>query len=212
MNYREKSALAPVKLYSQITRKTVPNKGRIGHYEMTGSIMGRMHNYEFAEMAYGGTLSLFFQRGEPDLVNKKKVQDAYKTLQNVNPLLARYKLPKLTYSLVNYHVTENRKHIGSAVDWKNNALFAMEDTNPQATDAEFNDLLIGEDNNGKAINYSHRSSLLAPIFPYLFTTGTGHATTIQCYPNPGLTQKLLRLLNDEFTTYQSRMEGLPQQR
>ena len=74
---------------------------------MTGS-MNRLHNYEFAELAYGGTLSLFFQRGSSPLINKKaKVQEIYKTSQDVNPLLARYKLPKLTYLLVNYHVTKN---------------------------------------------------------------------------------------------------------
>jgi hypothetical protein len=132
-----------------------------------------MHNYEFAEMAYGGTLSLFFQRGDPSAINKTKVQNVFKALQAVNPLLTRYTLPKLTYSLVNYHVKENRKHIGAAANWKNHALFAMEDTNPQATDVDFNDLIIGHDDNEKMIKYSH-PSLIALIFPYLFTTSTGH--------------------------------------
>lgn len=177
LNYRERSVLSPVKLYSQITRKSTLNKGRIGHYVMTGS-MNRLHNYEFAELAYGGTLSLFFQRGSSPTINKAKVQNIYKTLQDVNPLLARYKLPKLTYSLVNYHVTENKRHIGAAADWKNHALFAMEDINPQATDVEFNDLIIGQDDSGKMIKYSH-PSLLALTFPYLFTTSTGHYSMMQ---------------------------------
>ncbi|KAI8635880.1 hypothetical protein BD408DRAFT_356714, partial [Parasitella parasitica] len=179
LNYREKSVLSPIKLYSQITRKSTLTRGRIGHFVMTGS-MNRLHNYEFAEMAYGGTLSLFFQRGEPDNINKRKVQDVYKALQAVNPLLARYKLPKLTYSLVNYHVLENRKHIGAAADWKSNALFAMEDTNPQATDFDFKDLIIGQDDGGKMIKYSH-PSLLALTFPHLFTTCTGHYSLVQSF-------------------------------
>ncbi|KAI8636316.1 hypothetical protein BD408DRAFT_323123, partial [Parasitella parasitica] len=119
LDYRERSVLSPIKLYSQITRKSTKKHGRIGHYVMTGSV-NTMHNYEFTEMAYGGTLSLYFQRGQPEAIDKEKVQTIYQCLQNVNPLLERYKLPKLTYSLVNYHVSENRKHIGSATNWKSN--------------------------------------------------------------------------------------------
>ncbi|KAI8635764.1 hypothetical protein BD408DRAFT_322183, partial [Parasitella parasitica] len=107
-------------------------------------------------------------------------QDVYKALQAVNPLLARYKLPKLTYSLVNYHVLENRKHIGAAADWKSHALLAMEDTNPQATDFDFKDLIIGQDIGGKMIKYSH-PSLLALTFPHLFTTCTGHYSLVQSF-------------------------------
>ncbi|CEP09614.1 hypothetical protein [Parasitella parasitica] len=173
LNYRERSILSPVKLYSQITRKSTFRHGRIGHYVMTGTISTMHHNYEFAQMAYGGTLSLFFRRGQPEAINADKVKAMYGALQNVNPLLARYKLPKLTYALVNYHITENKQHIGSATNWTNNALFAMEDINPEATTERFRDLIIGEDNEGKSIKYSH-PSLLALTFPHLFTTSSGH--------------------------------------
>ena len=71
--------------------------------------MYSVHNYEFAEMAYGGTLSLFFQRGDPANINKRNVKAAYRKLQSMHPLLARYNLPKLTYALVNYHISENKK-------------------------------------------------------------------------------------------------------
>ncbi|CEG73279.1 hypothetical protein RMATCC62417_08690 [Rhizopus microsporus] len=53
----------------------------------------------------------------------------------------------------------------------------MKDTNSQAADVDFNDLLIGEDINGKVIKYSH-PSLLALIFPHLFTTNTGHYSMV----------------------------------
>lgn len=128
-------------------------------------------------MAYGGTLSLFFQRGDPANINKEKVQQAYRALQNVHPLLARYDLPKLTYSLVNYHVHENKKHVGADKGWVNNALFANDDVNPQASDVDFKDLIIGEDNVGKFIRYSH-PSLLALVFPHLFPTCTGHYSLV----------------------------------
>ena len=126
MNYREKAALTPIKLMSQITRKSTLSHGRIGHYEVKGN-MYNVHNYEFAEMAYGGTLIMFFQRGDPININKKNVQDTYKRLQETHPLLARYNLPQLTYSLVNYHISENKKRVGIEKGWLNNALFAKDD-------------------------------------------------------------------------------------
>ncbi|EIE88733.1 hypothetical protein RO3G_13444 [Rhizopus delemar RA 99-880] len=176
LNYRERSVLSPIKLVSQITRKSTLVHGRIGHYEVKGP-MYTTHNYEFAEMAYGGTLSLFFVRGDPAIIRKKKVEDAYRALQRTHSLLSRYDMPKLTFSLVNYHVSENKKHVSIDKGWLNNALFANENVNPQAAYVEFKDLIIGEDNVGKMVRYSH-PSLLALIFPYLFTTCTGHYSMV----------------------------------
>lgn len=161
---------------SQITRKSTLHTGRIGHFELTGT-MYSTHNYEFAEMAYGGTLSLFYQRGDPRMIDRAKVQAAYAALQRVNPLLARYSLPKLTYSLVNYHVEENKRHVGINEGWQNNALFGNDDTSPQASDVDFYDLLIGEDSSGKYIRYSH-PSLIALLFPWLFPNATGHYSMV----------------------------------
>ncbi|KAG1037947.1 hypothetical protein G6F43_012763 [Rhizopus delemar] len=161
---------------SQITRKSTLVHGRIGHYEFKGPIYTK-HNYGFAEMAYGGTLNLFFVRGDPATIRKKNVEDAYRALQRTHPLLSRYDMPKLTFSLVNYHVSENKKHVSIDKGWLNNALFANEDVNPQATDVQFKDLIIGEDNVGKMVRYSH-PSFLALIFPYLFTTYTGHYSMV----------------------------------
>ncbi|KAI9364545.1 hypothetical protein BD770DRAFT_417754 [Pilaira anomala] len=176
LNYREKSALSPIKLMSQITRRSTLRHGRIGHYEVKGT-MYATHNYEFAELCYGGTLGLFFQRGDPTNIRKSKVLDAYRALQRVHPLLARYNLPKLTYSLVNYHISENKKHVGIDKGWVNNVLFSKDDVNPQASDVEFKDLIIGEDGVGKMIRYSH-PSLLALLFPHLYTTCTGHYSMV----------------------------------
>lgn len=168
--------MSPIKLISQITRKATLNNCHIGHYELRGSFYNT-HNFEFAEMAYGGTLSLFFQRGDPASINKKKVIAAYEALKKVNPLIARYSLPKLTYSLVNYHVSENKKYIGVTEGWKNNALFSKDDTNPQATDVEFKDLIIGQDYDGRSVKYSH-PSLIALMFPDLFPNCKGHYSMV----------------------------------
>ena len=109
---------------SQITRKSTLSHGRIGHFELKGP-MYTTHNYEFAEMAYGGTLSLFFVRGDPAMIRKQNVEEAYRALQRMHPLLSRYDMPELTFSLVNYHVSENKKHVSIDKGWLNNALLLM---------------------------------------------------------------------------------------
>ncbi|KAG1489327.1 hypothetical protein G6F52_013181 [Rhizopus delemar] len=127
LNYRERSVLSPIKLMSQITRKSTLVHGRIGHHEVKDP-MYTTHIYEFAEMAYGVTLSLFFVRGDPAIIRKKIVEDAYRALQRTHPLLSRYDMPNLTFSLVNYHDSENKKHVNIYKGWLNNALFTNENT------------------------------------------------------------------------------------
>lgn len=123
-----------------------------------------------------GELRVFYQRGDPSNIRKSKVLEAFHALQRVHPLLARYNMPKLTYSLINYHISEN-KHVGIDKGWVNNILFGKYDVNPQASDVEFKDLIIGKDGVGKMIRYSH-PSLLALVFPHLYTTCTGNYSMV----------------------------------
>ncbi|KAI8335684.1 hypothetical protein BD560DRAFT_451079 [Blakeslea trispora] len=58
LNQCEHSFISPVKLVSQITRKS-SSSGRIGHYKLSGSFWV-IHNYEFTTMAYSGTLELYY--------------------------------------------------------------------------------------------------------------------------------------------------------
>lgn len=180
LNYRELSILSPIKLMTQITRKGTLSTGRIGHYELKGS-MFTTHNYEFAEMAYGGTLGLFFQKGEIAGINKGRVRHAYGALQCTHPLLARYKLQELTNSLVNYHVRNNRDYVGISGGFRNNMLMPVENPHPEAAGHNFADLVIGTDAERQAVRYGH-PSLLALLFPYLYTTCTGHYS--MCGPKP----------------------------
>ena len=41
-------------------------------------------------MAYGGTLGLFYQRGDPGNIRKQRLIAAYAALQETHPFLARY--------------------------------------------------------------------------------------------------------------------------
>ncbi|KAI9329207.1 hypothetical protein BD770DRAFT_477951 [Pilaira anomala] len=150
---QEEAAATSQKMRDQFVYPGTLSTGRIGHYEVKGHIFTN-HNYEHAEMAYGGVLGLFFQKGDIAGVNKQKVKDAYSALQATHPLLARYRLQNLTYSLVNYHVKHNRDYI--------------------AAGHNFADLIIGTDAvKNSSVRYGH-PSLLALLFPFLYTNCTGH--------------------------------------
>lgn len=178
LNYRERCAISPIKLMTQITRKSNMKSGVIGHYQVSGAISVK-HNFEFAEMAYGSTLGLYYKRGDPKIINKKKVIAAYEALKRVHPLLQRYELPKLTRSLVNYHIKESSNFIGvrnrdGVVQWPDNCFFSENNVNPEAADVAFSDLIIGRDGaTGSYIRLS-TESLLALMFPHLYPKCEGH--------------------------------------
>ncbi|KAI9273457.1 hypothetical protein EDC94DRAFT_580417 [Helicostylum pulchrum] len=166
LNYRELSILSPIKLMTQIKRKGALSTGRIGHYEVKGSVF-TTHNYEFAEMAYAGVLGLFFQKGEIAGINKHSVKQAYAALQNTHPLLGGYSLQELTNSLVSYHVTHNRDYVDVCEGFRNNML----NPHSEATGHEFADLIIGSDVGRHAVWYGH-----------LYTTCTGHYSMCSVTP------------------------------
>ncbi|KAI8360680.1 hypothetical protein EDC96DRAFT_553813 [Choanephora cucurbitarum] len=153
LNYRERCVLSQLKLMTQITRNSTLLNGRIGHYEVSGAVSLK-HNYELAEMAYNGTLNLFYQRGDLANIRKQRVIAAYSALQQTHPLLARYQLQPLMYSLVNYHIEENARYIDTV--------------HPQASEPNFQDLYIAQDMTGTNIRVSH-PSLIALLFSILLS-------------------------------------------
>lgn len=174
LNYRELSILSPIKLMTQITRKgTLGKAARIGHYEVNGT-MFTTHNFEYAEMAYGGSLGLFFQKGEIAGINKQRISLAYAALQQTHPLLARYNLQKLTCNLVNYHINHNREYIGVSEGFRNSMLLPLEDTHAEAVGHDVQDLIIGSEVDKKVSVRYGEPALLALLFPHLYTNCTGH--------------------------------------
>lgn len=167
-----------------MTRKGRLGGGRIGHYEVKGSVF-TTHNFEFAEMAYGGTLGLFFQKRDHDIgIDKDKVRAAYTALQTTHPLLSRYDLEALRNNLVNYHLTHNKEHIGSRViTFENNMIMPFETPHAESVGHDIVDLVVGTTTKKEAIRYGH-PSLLALTFPYLYTTCTGHYS--MCGPKEAL--------------------------
>ncbi|CAO3645520.1 unnamed protein product [Mucor hiemalis] len=207
LNYRERCAISPIKISTQITRKSNMNSGTIGHYQLTGAV-DILHNFEFAKMAYGGTLGLYYLRGDPRTINKARVTAAYKALKRSHPLLKRYDLPKLTKSLVNYHIKESSKFIGRRQGWPHIGLFDENNINPEAADVEFSDLIIGTDHSNNFIKYIRLSteSLPALMFPHIYPKCQGH------YSMSSPSEKNTRLSEDhggiaKATLYKETLKG-----
>ncbi|KAI8364142.1 uncharacterized protein BYT42DRAFT_506498 [Radiomyces spectabilis] len=179
LNYRERSALSPVKIMSQITRKRAITSGRVGHYELAGSLWMR-HNYEFAQMMYEGTLGMFYQDGVPGQLRPRRIKQVWDKLVQCNPLLQVYKDPEVVEELVEYHLETHHHKVGAASGWRNKIVFPIEDIPPSATDEAFRveGLRIGQDTRGDDVQFSH-PSLMALMFPHLFTYGRGHYSMAQ---------------------------------
>lgn len=130
---------------TQLTRKSTIHTGRIGHYELKGYI-GLKHNYEFASMAYGGTLGLSPRRGsELEKVDMGNVQDAYRLLCEHCPLLLVYLTDlKKAESVVEYHVKENDKYVRLNDNWRDHIMMPNESVSPLAAANELNELIIGK--------------------------------------------------------------------
>ena len=142
LNYREKSMLSPIKLMSQITRKSTITTGRIGHYEMKGYV-ALDSNYEFASVAYGGMIGLPFQRGLRH-VDLDRVKAAYVDLCRTNTLLSQYVLDmEKAKETVEYHVREHQKYI-NLEGWRDNMLLPTESVAPMAAQVPFNSLVAGK--------------------------------------------------------------------
>lgn len=128
---------------SQMTRKSSIYRGRIGHYELKGYVQLR-HNYEFASMAYGGTLGLSFRRGaELENVDMSRVQEAYRELADMNPLLKNYVNINRAESVVDYHVRENQQYVSLNNSWRDNILMPNKSVAPLAGIAALNELVVG---------------------------------------------------------------------
>lgn len=147
LHYREKSILSPIKLMTQITKKSTLYSGRIGHYELKGYV-GLKHNYEFAGMAYSGTVSLSFRRGAYlENVNMGRVRDAFKQLRATHSLMAGYDeshLDKIIF-VIEYHVKEHDCHVKIDDAWKDNMMVSLEAVAPLAATVGLNDLVIGKE-------------------------------------------------------------------
>ncbi|KAI8385062.1 uncharacterized protein BYT42DRAFT_492900 [Radiomyces spectabilis] len=173
LNYRELSALSPVKLMCQITRKKAITSGRMGHYELSGS-MWAVHNYEFAKMAYEGTLGVFFQTGRVRDLCVTKIRRVWNILVGLNPLLRRYEEPEVAVNLIEYHLRVNNDRLGAPTGWSNRIALPPHDVAPATGDTGFEagDLRIGHDSSDD-IRFNH-PSLMALLFPHLYTVGRGH--------------------------------------
>lgn len=79
-------------------------------------------------------------------VDMDRVQQAYKNLSVLNPLLLQYITDvEKAASIVEYHVRENRQYVELKPTWRDNILMPSESVAPMAAQFSLNDLVIGKD-------------------------------------------------------------------
>lgn len=94
-------------------------------------------------MLYGGMLGLAMRRGV-EKVNIEHVQQAYRDLSQLNPMLRQYMQDiRKAEDIVQYHVQTNPSHVQLKSTWRDNILMPAEDIAPMAAQFPINDLPIG---------------------------------------------------------------------
>ncbi|KAG1044882.1 hypothetical protein G6F43_011384 [Rhizopus delemar] len=172
LNYRERSALSPVKIMSQISRNTY-----CGHYQLTGSVWTE-HNLEFIHLVHSGAHGLPFERKLMEAIDRQKVMDIFALLKQTNPFLQPYETPFMAAEMQKLYEDKLATHAGqhpkASTSWTHNCLMPVDDVHPNAAHLKFDDLILGTDIFEREVNYRDYPGVLCLIFPYLYTNGQGH--------------------------------------
>lgn len=175
-SYRERSALSPIKLMSQVTQGTSRVRNYCGHYEQTGTIWTG-HNLEFTQMLYGGMMGSPIISGIMQPIDQAKVQRVARVLQEMNSRLAAYDELQVRADTERhalrkiYQLGETRPNEQA---WLHNYALNIESEDPLAGNVNLDDLIIGVDDRSNDVHYRDISHVLVLIFPYLFTQDVGY--------------------------------------
>lgn len=174
--YRERSALSPIKLMSQVTRGASRTRNFCGYYEQTGTIWTE-HNLEFTQMLYGGMIGSPIISAMMTPINQDKVQEVFQILQTIHPHLATYNQPEVRADSER-HALRKLHQLGQTgradMEWFNNYVVNLETLDPMAANFDLDDLQIGVDSCEDDVRYRDLSMVLTLIFPYLYTEGVGY--------------------------------------
>lgn len=174
--YRDRAALSPIKIMSQITRGFSARKNYCGHYEQTGMTWVE-HNIEFVEMLYGGLLGSPLLRGLLRPIQIDNVRALFRILQGINPLLAAYEEPAVQVQQ-QHNILQKIVELGQTIpeerEWAHNYIMNTEEVDPVAAQQRLDNLLLGTDDMGEEVSFRHYPAVMALIFPYLFTEGRGY--------------------------------------
>lgn len=134
-------------------------------------------------MAYGGMLGILYERGsEKKNVDINKVKMAFDELCNYNQMLSRYNSRQKLEQVVEFHIRESNQHFRVNDHWKNHILMPPDSVDPNASEHEFYELIIGHD--GSNVIRMNYPALMSLLFPYLFANGTGHYSLIDKHSKP----------------------------
>lgn len=111
-NFKERSALSPIKLMTQMARSRNRACSFVGHYQLSGSIWSRL-NQEFSAMLYSGTLSMAFDISRITAnIDIPKVRDMFLAIAINNPYAAMY----LATEIANAYIEAHRQQAQFTVD------------------------------------------------------------------------------------------------
>lgn len=181
LTYRDKGALSPIKIMSSITRPTSTAGANVGFYQLSRAIY-TLHNLEFLQMAYAGTLGVTFVR-DTTLIDWDKVQRVFQELIHTNKSLSKYNNQEAWDRMLQF-AQKGNKSIMEEINARNpsNARYneyvmPSEDVAPSASQASLETMVLGQDVNNQRISYS-MYGLFAVLFPYLYTNGQGYYSMV----------------------------------
>ncbi|KAI9332924.1 hypothetical protein BD770DRAFT_294654, partial [Pilaira anomala] len=174
-NYKELSALSPIKIMTLINRNLSANNTYSGHYMLSGSVWATA-NREFLYVLYGGLLGFPFYPDTTRGIDQQKVRDAYIRLSRTNNFLRAYQAQNIAQAFVHAQTNQARSSHTTGdegnTDWPS-YLLPADDVFPSAFRINLLDLTIGTDINNRDIQFKFHG-LFSLIFPYLYTDGKGH--------------------------------------
>lgn len=174
LNYRERGALAPLKLMSKMTRMTSSNRAYCGQYQVSGS-MWTERNLEFSEVMYAGTLGMPYVKNLRQHVDYTKIQQSFDELCELNPRLREFNRPEVQQIYARFalaKVTQRGDPLPQGT-WPMNYLMPMGDVVPNAADRILDDLTLGSIRDYD-VKLKDHPDLLTLLFPYLYSNGEGY--------------------------------------
>lgn len=131
-------------------------------------------------MLYSGTIGMPFNEAQISSgINMDKVRNLYFKLANTNAYISAYLATEIADAFLRSHqqqaniiYDEDDENTVTNTDWPS-YIMPAHDVFPSASLVDIFSMTVGTDLNNFDVHYSTRG-LLSIMFPYLYTTGTGH--------------------------------------
>ncbi|KAI9329517.1 hypothetical protein BD770DRAFT_454234, partial [Pilaira anomala] len=174
-NYKELSALSPIKIMTQIIRNRSAGNTYCGHFQLNGSLWATA-NREFAHVLYGGVLGLPFFPNTGANIDTDKVRSAFIHLAGLNNFLRVYQTQEVAEAFTqaqNHQANIHQPDEDQGNTYWPSYLLPADDVFPSASTIDLLNLSIETDVNNLDIQFK-KHGLFSILFLYLYTEGQGH--------------------------------------